>query len=232
MKQLRRFTFLLNVSLVVIGCNADYNNSFPLVTAKTINDVVHVNAFNPKMANYIPLYIGEFKRSIDLKLGNKHDSSSTIIHGLNYINNLKSHQLEITIDMTQTIKSPISDAIRNKSGKIVPANALSYPVLLKNLSNEVIKIGWCNEIYLEMEVYLKDKWLSIESSGRFYNDACSSSLNLPKYQIALSTVPIYYGEIECPARLKLGQLFSNSFTTKINYEQILEKNKLLYNKVH
>lgn len=220
MNQSRLVAIVLLVSLVLIACNNYSSQLTPTITAKTIMQGKDVNYFRPKVANYLPLYIGKNMRRIDLVSNFKLDTNSTIVHGLNIICNLTNQQLKIFVDTSQILDSPITDIHFTKSGKIEEVNAISYPVILKNLTNENIKIGFCEDIYLEMEVYLQGKWSGIERAGRFYNDVCVKSLALPANQIALTTVPIYSGEIGCPARLKLGNIYSNIFSTNINTEQI------------
>lgn len=94
----------------------------------------------------------------------------------------------------------------------------SYPVLLTNLQNDTIEIGYGNVLPLIMEARdSSGKWRPIEERFIYSCGNGIGTIILPPGEVVLSTAPILQGNYQTEFRLTIGKNRSRPFRGRIDY---------------
>jgi hypothetical protein len=123
-------------------------------------------------------------------------------------------ELSIVVDTSQRV---INDYFNVKSESPFFE---AYPVLIENIDEDTITIGYGHFIPLITEA--KDSagnWRPIEENWKYGCGNGVGTIILPPNEIGLSATMIYHGDYSTTLRLRIDSSFSNEFKGSINYRQ-------------
>lgn len=132
----------------------------------------------------------------------------------NFTKNVFFDLLNLQIKVDTATKIPIDFSYLDST------TIFSYPVLIKNLDNTNVEIGFGEFIPAFLEA--KDSignWRAIEEPFSYMCGTGLHSIILPPNYVALTNTRIYYGDYHTDLRIKLGNSYSNTFKGNINYRQ-------------
>ena len=99
----------------------------------------------------------------------------------------------------------------------------SYPVYVRNLSNETITIGYGNQIRLIGEIKgQNNNWYAIERPHYYACGTGIHDINLYKNELAITGVPVIKGDTNIEFRVKIGKVASNSINLKLDSTYVKE----------
>jgi hypothetical protein len=245
MKKITLILHILSL-IIVVACNSINKKSVidKSSNLSTIIDTFHFENIEyltevRKEASYKPLYFGKEQDSIyidyfivpplvlppppndttdyirifNLQKNQKYVSYYTLAHN-NRINSWddSTSLFNISVDTSTSI---LSQSYIRSDNTFVGRKA--YPVIIKNLSSDTVKVGLENYIYLKLS-YKKaeNQWVFLEKDYIFGCGTGLRSILLPKNEIIITSVPVYEGDTKVLFRISLGNNYSEPFYGFIN----------------
>lgn len=127
--------------------------------------------------------------------------------------NMENHNFKSIDSVQLLIKIDTSQFINNEGKK-------SFPVLIENISDDTVNIGYRNHISITTEALSKNgEWKPIEKQLSFMCGVGLNSIILPPNEIVLTSQLIYSGSFKTKLRIKLGSNYSEEFLGEINVSQ-------------
>ena len=183
------------------------------------NPLKKFTATKVSTAFFSPLYVGAQKKEILLtyKPGKKEITDYELEKKCKYPTPKK---MQIFIDTTRTIGTSMGIFEYYKKPEYRKP-VLSYPVFIKNYSQDTVTIGFGNLVSLIIEA--KDKngaWKPIQKDFMYDCGTGLSDICLKPNEIAITSMNIFEGKYKTKLRLVLGsKCYSNEITGSINYSQ-------------
>lgn len=170
------------------------------------------------------IYIGKYAKTIISKevedrrtpIENHHEnpcSPNYTSREKGSFDNLSNAKLEILVDTKQIIKFS-----KWEKGKANYYNA--YPLLIKNIENKDIQIGYW--YYIPALLEAKDEngnWITIEEYYIADCGTCMYQIYIKPNEILITTAVKYSGNFKTKLRIKIGENYSNEYIGYINKEQ-------------
>jgi len=239
--------FYLSI-IFLSGCGLQTDDT---IKEKNFTSITLVDTFSNKLvpdtANHIteaefhPLYMGIDQDSISLNYTSYNTNYQT--PNWNQYKHSASTGMDIFVDTSTIIGSPLgfygvlpssfSEDSKNGEQKRVDfrGGTKSYPVFLKNLSQDTIELGYGEFIPLLIEAKDSlDNWKLIQEPFMYFCGTGLSHFYLPPGEITVTSCKLFSGDYKTKMRLVYGfmpVLKSNEFEGFMNYTQF-EKLEIIY----
>ncbi len=240
--RIMRLTSLVFILLVLMSCG-DASTSeekafvFPVALDTTYDDLPHRKEKWLNWASYYPLYLGPRRDTIyaDQRLkysqGKPHprNGGSLAAQGC-FIDWLDARNFRTPDSSDIAIYVDTTRIIANEGDHFdQPEPAFkAFPVYLVNLGSDTIQVGYGTFLRMTMEGRTETgQWRPIEDPFTYMCGNGVGTIVLPPGFIALTSAPIYQGDLPTECRIKFGPLTSSTFYASIDrrqYESKYDKN--------
>lgn len=182
-------------------------------------------------AEFHPLYIGEKLDSIFLNYNSEEVTSNAL--GWRYSWETNPNELKIFIDTTQLIGSlheytlPIPPTNFEEADdweiEISTRNTQAYPIIIENISNDTLILGYGEHIPLIIEA--QDSlgiWKPIQEPFLYFCGTGIEHFYIAPNQIAITSCKLFEGDYTAKMRLAFVSeiiLYSNEFYGQVKYSQ-------------
>ena len=227
---------------LIISCNSSKKDNYSVENKKNSktsivfidsidSDMAICNIDHKSIAIFTPIYFGPYSDTI-----NSNYSTINKNYHLPDKNNIKTRinnlNLSITVDTSQLI--PFAERISNiqefvdSLGRFVPyltpLEFLAYPVIIKNKSNDSLRIYNTENIDLHLEaIDTNGEWKTIQKNFYGYCTTVTGDYYLLPNEILITTCKVFEGSYSTKLRLTYpvynDSIYSNEFSGFINYYQ-------------